>query len=151
MSSTHKTHYFLFPTYTYILETVGQIKTYLPCNQGVSVGILMCYCHLFTVMVANVTCCFSVVNSPKTEGSYERSVKSNTCFMSSGCKAPIPKLTSTLFGPWSTLSPQSMPRTHGASVLVAVETFCHSFPIRLTSASTTVSCHSRNAGGFCPL
>lgn len=47
MSSIHTNHYFLFPTHTYLLETVGQIKTYLLCNQGVSwcINVLMSLVH----------------------------------------------------------------------------------------------------------
>lgn len=64
---------------------------------------LVWYCCQCTTVLATTTCS-SILSNITTEESPERLGKVDSCLISSASKATILKATSTLLGPWSTLS-----------------------------------------------
>jgi len=101
---------------------------------------LVRHCHRRTVVVAIGTCCSSTLSNPTTEGSSKRPGKMDSCLISSVSKAAMPKAHRYPFGSLKyPLLRQSIPRMHGASDPGTMGCFCHSCPVRLTSASNTLS------------
>jgi len=74
------------------------------------------------------------------EVSSERPGKMDSCLISSVSTAAIPKAHRYPFGSLKyPLLRESIPRMHGASGPVTMGCFCQSCPVRLTSASNTLS------------
>jgi len=101
---------------------------------------LVRYCRRCTAVVAIGTCCSSTLSNPTMEGSSERRGKMDSCLISSFSTAPMPKAHRYPLGSLKyPLLRQSISRMHGASWPVTMGCFCQSCPVRLTSASNTLS------------
>lgn len=95
----------------------------------------MCCCCRCTAMVATSTCCSLTHSNPTTESSSQRPGKLDSCLISIP-KAAMSKAHQRPFGSLKyPLHRQSTPRVHEAFRPVTIGCFCHSFPVRHTSAS----------------